>query len=77
MPDIEILDEVTLIRRGSYKRVRRYLRGRHPDRGILIHGITGWETVEEIDVLSPMIVINVVDGKHGQECSSSTAECWC
>ena len=61
LDEVEILDEITLYRSGSFKRVRRYLRGIHKDRGQIIRGHTGWETVEETDVLVPMGVYTVTE----------------
>lgn len=61
LDEVEVLDEITLYRSGSFKRVRRYLRGIHKDRGQIIRGHTGWETVEETDVLVPMFVYTVTE----------------
>ncbi len=58
---VEILDEITLSRSGCYRRIRRYLRGVHPDRGPIVMGLTGWETVEDVDVIIPLLVVNVSD----------------
>ncbi len=58
---IEILDEVILYQKGCFKRVKRWLRGRHPHLGILIQGYTGIETVVESDVIVPMATFEVVD----------------
>ena len=49
--DIEVLSERVIFQKGSYKRVERWLRGIHPERGKIIRGLTGWETVEEADVI--------------------------
>lgn len=50
--DIEILSETVLFQNGPFKRVQRWLRGTHPDRGKIIRGLTGWETVEEKDIIA-------------------------
>jgi hypothetical protein len=50
----ELLDEKVISRNGPWQRIRRWWRGIHPDRGVVIHGWTGWETVEEIDRLVPI-----------------------
>jgi len=47
----EILGEQVISQNGSYKHVRRWLRGVHPELGKLVRGITGWETLQEIDVI--------------------------
>ena len=57
--DIEVLDEHVLKQYGSYKRVKRWLRGRHPTLGVLHMGYTGWETIQEADVLVPMVIFSV------------------
>lgn len=59
--DIEILDEHVLYQNGCFKRVRRWLRGKHPTLGVLHQGYTGWETIQEVDVISAMQVFTVVD----------------
>jgi putative AlgH/UPF0301 family transcriptional regulator len=59
--DIEVLDEQVLHQQGSFKRVKRWLRGKHPQLGILHLGYTGWETIQEVDVISPMVVFEVID----------------
>jgi hypothetical protein len=48
---MEVLGEIVLFRKNGFKRVRRYLRGIHPTRGVIVKGFTGWETVEEHDVV--------------------------
>lgn len=59
--DIEILDEHIIAQHGSFKRVKRWLRGRHPHLGILHMGYTGWETIQEADVIVPMVVFTVAE----------------
>lgn len=46
-----MLSEIVLHQNGAFKRVRRYLRGIHPERGVIVRGFTGWETLEEKDVI--------------------------
>lgn len=48
---MRILDEQVLYSNGKYKRVRRWLEGKHPHLGKLHHGWTGWETIQEVDVI--------------------------
>lgn len=45
----ELLDEKPIGQRGKLRRVRRWWRGMHPDRGVITRGWTGWETIEEIE----------------------------
>jgi len=59
--DIEILDEHVLYQRGCFKRVKRWLRGKHPTLGILHQGYTGWETIQEKDVIMAMETFTVID----------------
>ncbi len=53
---LEILDEIVLhsSETGTYKRVRRWIRGWHAELGSLIWGITGKETIIETDVVRPI-----------------------
>lgn len=51
---IEILDEHILHQQGSFLKVRMWLRGRHPNLGTIIFGLTGVETVVERDIIRPM-----------------------
>jgi ABC-type polysaccharide/polyol phosphate transport system ATPase subunit len=61
MDNIEILSEIVLYQKGSFKRVRRYLRNKHPSLGVITKGFTGWETVQEIDVIIPMGKFEIID----------------
>lgn len=61
---VEILDEWILHKSNSYERVRRWLKGIHPERGIITYGYTGWETVEEVDRIRPMKSFEVLDEKN-------------
>ena len=54
-----MLDQQVLYQRGCFKRVRRYLRGIFPERGIISKGYTGFETIEEVDVISAIKKIEV------------------
>lgn len=42
-----LLDEKILEISGACQRVRRWWKGSHPDKGVIIRGLTGLETVEE------------------------------
>lgn len=55
-----ILSEEILAQQGSYKRVRRFLSGHHPERGKLTEGWSGPETIEETDAIVPVAVITVL-----------------
>jgi hypothetical protein len=50
----ELLDEKVISQQGRYKRIQRWWRGIHPDRGVIIQGYTGWETFEEKDLIVPV-----------------------
>ena len=58
---LEILDEQVLYSKGCFKMVRRWFKGAHPGLGIIIEGLTGWETVVDYEVIVPMIKIHIVD----------------
>lgn len=50
----EILHEEVLYQQGCFKRVRRWIRGKHPKLGKLTLGWTGWETIVETTVVMSM-----------------------
>jgi hypothetical protein len=60
MTRADVLHEEVLYQHGSYRRVRRYLRGAHPELGQLHRGYTGLETLVEVDVIVPSTVVRVV-----------------
>jgi len=64
----ELLYEQVLEEKGSFKRVRRWWRGWHPDLGKLISGWQGEETVQETTVIRPRIIIEVRDGETKDGC---------
>lgn len=52
----ELLDEELILGRGSFRRVRRWYKGCHPELGgTIVKGYTGLETVVVSDVLKPMV----------------------
>ena len=53
---IEILGEQFIER----NRVRRWLRGKHPDLGAVIQGYTGWETVQELEIKPEILSEQVI-----------------
>ncbi|MBV9122041.1 MAG: hypothetical protein JO112_01615 [Planctomycetes bacterium] len=61
MSDQDLLDEKVIAQRGSWQRVRRWWRGIHPEKGVIIQGWTGWETVEEVDRILPIQTFEVRD----------------
>jgi len=58
----ELLDEKAIAQRGKFRRVRRWLRRMHPDKGVIIKGWTGWETVQETERL-PIRTFSVARSK--------------
>jgi hypothetical protein len=62
MEQPELLDEKAISQRGKFRRVRRWLRGMHPDKGVITKGWTGWETVQETERL-PIRTFNVARSK--------------
>lgn len=57
---MEILGEETLYSQGSFKWVRRWVKGKHPHLGPLHLGLSGeWETVIEMGVVTPTITTGV------------------
>lgn len=59
MYQTDILDEQVISQQGRYKRIKRWWRGIHPDKGVIIQGYTGWETVEEKDLIVPVQTFHV------------------
>jgi len=54
MDGLEILDSVVLFKSGCYSRIRYWIRGKHPELGVLIWGFTGLETRIDKDVITSM-----------------------
>ncbi len=59
MSELHLLDEQVVWRQGRFQRIRRWWRGIHPERGTITQGWTGWETVEERDLILPVQVFTV------------------
>jgi hypothetical protein len=57
----EILSEQVIRQQGTFRLVRRYLRGWHPKIGILHFGYTGQETIEEVWAITPLVTFVVKD----------------
>jgi hypothetical protein len=58
--DIEILDEQVVYQQGSFRKVKRWLRGVHPHLGVITNGLTGLETFQELSVVRPMHTVSVL-----------------
>ncbi len=54
-----LLDEKILEMSGACQRVRRWWQGSHPDKGVIIRGLTGLETVEEKYRIVPLHMFEV------------------
>lgn len=52
--DLVILDTQVIYQSGAYKRIRQWVKGIHPELGIISKGWTGWETIIERDVIKPI-----------------------
>lgn len=50
---MKLLDEKLIFQNGSHKRVLRWFKGAYPEFGVIINGLTGVETVVEVDVIVP------------------------
>lgn len=64
--DIEILDEHIIYQQGCFCKVKRWLRGVHPHLGLIVHGLTGLETLQETSVIKitqTFLVVNESDKK--------------
>lgn len=59
MSNWELLDEQVISQRGPFERIKRWWRGVHPERGKIVYGWSGWETVEEKDRIRPLRIIEV------------------
>jgi hypothetical protein len=55
-----VLGEVVIKQYGCYRLLRRYVQGQHPELGSIFVGHSGnWETVWDVDVILPMITVDV------------------
>jgi hypothetical protein len=57
----ELLGVVILYMFGPFYRVRRYYRGVWPKLGIIVRGLSGWETMAEVDVFNPQHTFFVLE----------------
>ena len=62
MADGELLDQKVIWQHGACQRVLRWWRGIHPEKGVIIHGWTGKETLEEIERILPLHMFFVEAG---------------
>jgi len=59
MREKDILDEKIISQKGPFQRIKRWWKGIHAEKGTIIHGWTGWETVEERDRIVPVRTLPV------------------
>ena len=60
MRDTDLLDQKLILKRGRLRRVERWWRGSHPCKGVITRGLTGWETIERKDCITPVGTFVVV-----------------
>jgi hypothetical protein len=62
VPAAELLDQQVIGQDGPWRRVRRWWwRGVIPEKGTIIRGLTGWETVEEVGRFVPLHSVAVTE----------------
>lgn len=54
---MRILGEEVVLQRGTFRRVRQYVAGWHPELGTLHFGWSGRETIVEVDRIMPVQVV--------------------
>ena len=59
MDPIIVLDTKIIDRADCWICYRRWLKGKHPDKGVLHKGYSGWETIQDSWVLKPKHVITI------------------
>lgn len=47
----EIAGEIVIYKNGCFKKVRRWLKGKHPKLGVITWGLSGWETIQDIEII--------------------------
>ena len=52
--DLVVLDTQIIYKSGCFMCVRQWIKGIHPQLGIISKGWTGWETIIEKDVIKPL-----------------------
>lgn len=58
----------------DYEKGRRWIRGCHPELGVLVHGWTGWETVQDFDRIRPMHTFWVSPPENDLQQHDTTAQ---
>ena len=58
---MEIIGREVLYENRSFRRVRDYVSGHHPELGILHNGWSGDETIIERDVITPIVQFDVTE----------------
>lgn len=59
--NIEILDEEIIYENKSFRKLKRWIKGIHPELGIIVRGYTGFETLIEKEVIIPMKKYEVIE----------------
>ena len=58
----EVISEITLEQQGSFRRVRRWLNGHHPQEGILTHGWQGEpQTIQDVEIITPVATVTIYE----------------
>ena len=65
--NIEVLNEEIVSRNGSFLRIKRWLKGVHPQLGTIVNGLTGLETLVEKDVIRPLHTFHVQEVKDASQ----------
>lgn len=50
---MEIVGKQIIYQNNSFLRIKRWIKGKHPQLGVITLGLTGWETIQEIDIIKP------------------------
>lgn len=56
---VEILGEQVIQKQGSFRQIRRYVKGWHPEEGRLTYGLQGKETIIDKTSIRPLITFDV------------------
>jgi hypothetical protein len=57
----DLLDQKVIGQSGRLQRIQRWWRGIHPEKGVIVRGLTGWETLEETYRIVPVSTFTVKD----------------
>ena len=58
---MELVGEVVIHQTNAVKRVRQYYKGAYPDKGIIVKGLSGIETMVETEIIKSLRKFNVFD----------------